>query len=541
MAARRSRAARSQMPQPSGGAVKLPPLDANKMRARVEKVESEQATHRPEWLEAYRLMFPQRYEFESTPGEKKTRGVYTSFPEETARVGVGNLVGALAPPGRPFWRTEPGERFSEAFPNIPEDQASDLLERFDGVLFEALQRSDMDSTLHEMAVDGIISQGHAVIEKGTRDEPLRFRAVPLHTAIVDDGPNGALEHLFQKYTDTLPNMLALWPLKLNEKLRQSMRNDPQAKHTVLVGDTTVRDDKGQRLGTKFFVMEDAGRDVLHEVDMPPEEPFRGITLRLQKNQSERFARGPALSALPTCQSLNQLELYLLKGAAQAVDPAKLLDTRKILNVANLRVDPGAYNMAASELGESLADAVVPLHSGQRADIAEFHVARMEHSIRRLLFAEEVVPPLDAGVRTATEIQIRRQAILAQRGVELGRLQREWLNGIVRRSAWILSEFGLFPREVAQLMDGEVFAIRPIGPLEQARNAEDGQSLLAAAQAIVASLGPEMAHLQIKSEELGAEAARKMGIPESLIRNEDERDEMQRNVAQIAAAGATEAA
>jgi hypothetical protein len=68
-------------------------------------------------------------------------------------------------------------------------------------------------------------------------------------------------------------------------------------------------------------------------------------------------------------------------------------------------------------------------------------------------------------------------------------------------------------------------IRSVSPLAQAQANQDISSIARYLQLIGGTFGPEMLNLLIDQEKTSVELAKKFGVPESLIRDEQQRNQL----------------
>lgn len=116
------------------------------------------------------------------------------------------------------------------------------------------------------------------------------------------------------------------------------------------------------------------------------------------------------------------------------------------------------------------------------------------------------------------------------GSDYGRLQTEFVDKIVKRGINILQRRGLIP---PIRVDGKEVTIKHTSPLSRAQDQED---LLAYDQLMgrLAPLGMEVTALGIKIEDVPDYIADKLGIPQSLRRDDIEREDLQNKVAELLA-------
>jgi hypothetical protein len=118
------------------------------------------------------------------------------------------------------------------------------------------------------------------------------------------------------------------------------------------------------------------------------------------------------------------------------------------------------------------------------------------------------------------------------GGVFGRLHRELVAPLVIRALNIMSEMKMIRYPL--IINGTTVKVIPKSPLAKLQNLSKVEAVVQWMQ-IVQSLGPEIAMLGIKVEEVPHWIGEQLGVPEDIMRSEDEREALQQNVAKIIAA------
>ena len=82
------------------------------------------------------------------------------------------------------------------------------------------------------------------------------------------------------------------------------------------------------------------------------------------------------------------------------------------------------------------------------------------------------------------------------------------------------------------INGREVKIRSVSPLAQAQSNQDIVSLNRFLQTVAGTFGPDILNLLISSEETAVYLAKKFGIPDNLIRDADEREQLVQMAQQI---------
>lgn len=513
----------------------VPEPDSAKDFAAFEKIAAERERHMKKWKEVYRLMMPDRLAFEDgkkKPGEHQREPVdaHAGFALER---GAGNLMAALFPPERRWVELVAGAEIPEA----QADQVNESLEKYRDRLFDYIGRSNFYSEAHTMLLDLMCSTGALLVERGTPDEPLRHKAVPLSEVYPIADASGNIVGVMRCYDCEAGYIEAEFSgpgvkVNLPDSLRAKIARDPKEKVKLL--EVSRRLPTGHQRLTVY--LHESKQVIVDHVGSDPDEPSRWIVSRLMRLSGEVYGRGRALTALPTVKLLNLVEETEARAMRKRLDPPLFVDSRSDLNPSNVLLSPAAVNVYNGlELGGGAP--VLPLQdSGTGAQYSQVKAAELREQIDTILFARSVLPPVqDSHAMTAAEVMVRRQEMLKDQGVDFGRFNREFLFGYVERAMWVLKSFAIIPPMLK--VDGKVFKIRYSGPLAQAMDADDATNVLAYITDVTAAVGPEAAMDGIRIEDVPALVGDKRNVPRSILRTEAEREQRAQQKAQIMAAQA----
>jgi hypothetical protein len=159
--------------------------------------------------------------------------------------------------------------------------------------------------------------------------------------------------------------------------------------------------------------------------------------------------------------------------------------------------------------------------------ADAQIEQKRQSVRRTMLGPE---PSEGAVKSATEIDINdRNRLWAMNG-EFNRIQAELLAKVVSRGVHILQKLGLIPKFK---VNGREVNVKYTSPFAKTQNAEDVMALQEAL-VIAGSVGPELMNASIKMEEIPGYVFRLKGLPEKLIRNDQEREDVVKKGAEVLA-------
>ena len=124
--------------------------------------------------------------------------------------------------------------------------------------------------------------------------------------------------------------------------------------------------------------------------------------------------------------------------------------------------------------------------------------------------------------SATEVAERMGDLARRMGAAFGRLQSELVQPVLQRVIYILKKQG---RIELPTVNGREVRVRSVSPLAQAQANQDISTVARFLELVGGVFGPEMLQLLIDGEQTAVHLAKKFGVPDNLIRDEDQRREI----------------
>ena len=120
--------------------------------------------------------------------------------------------------------------------------------------------------------------------------------------------------------------------------------------------------------------------------------------------------------------------------------------------------------------------------------------------------------------SATEVAERMADLSRQIGAGFGRLRGELVNPVLQRVIYILKKQG---RIKIPVVNGREIKIKSSSPLAQAQHQQDVATLDRFLGMVQQRVGPQLLNVLIKQDEAAKFVAKKLGVPEELIRSPEE--------------------
>lgn len=443
----------------------------------------------PGWQDCYDHALP-------APGSAP---LFDATAADAAEQLAASLLAELAPPWSRWFALAPARNLDGAQDQALARTLADAAE----TLQHHLDRSNLALELHQAFLDLVVA-GTAVlsIEEAPPGESsaLRFRAVPLREAVLEEGAGGRLDTVFRTLRLSDDEILARWPAA---RLPRARRDGEGEKRRVV--EAAWPDAKR---GHRFAVVLDAedGAPLMLAEGSFAENPF--VAFRWLKLPGETYGRGPVAKALPDIRTANKVVELILKNASIAATGIWQAEDDGVLNPATIRLVPGAIIPKAQG-----SAGLTPLSAPGNFDVSQIVLNDLRGRIRGALLADRIAAAEKAPM-TATEVLERGAAAARLLGATYGRLQAELLTPLVARCLGILRRRGEVPPVT---LDGREVRLVYASPLARVQARADAADTLLFIEAAAGLGGAAREAL-----DAGAAArwlARTLGVPPEILRPE----------------------
>jgi hypothetical protein len=423
--------------------------------------------------------------------------IYDGTGADAAEQLAASLLAELTPPWGAWFGFVPARADSDAALNAAlEDSARQLGTEMD--------RANFAVEMHQAFLDLVIA-GTALlqVEENAPGEPatLRFTAVPLLEAALEEGASGRLDTVFRRQALTAPQIAARFPAaRLPKHLHDAADGEPR-RHSVI--ERVAPDARGFAF---HAVLDDAaGRPLTLAEGHFATSPY--IAFRWLRAPGESYGRSPVMKALPDMRTANKVVELTLKNASIAVAGIWQAEDDGVLNPANIRLVPGAIIPKA--VGSA---GLTPLAAPGKFDVSQLVLDDLRAKIRHALLADRL-GPVKGPTMTATEVLERSAEMARLLGAVYGRLQTELLSPLLLRAASILRRRGIIPP--GHMPDGRSVALAYRSPLAQVQARGDAANTLLWLEA-VGRMGAEAAAI-VDAPAAARGLARVLGVAPELLR------------------------
>lgn len=519
-------------------------LTAEQLSVRADMADQQKQNWIPMLRDAYEFALPMRNQYEVTqPGAEKMDRVFDSTAINSTQKFATRMQAGIVPPFQKWLTFEPG-------PEVPEGIKSAVITKLQKIrdqFFSLIHNSNFDTSSSEFFMDLASGTAILLVLEGDDRNPIQFSAVPNAQISMDEGPMGSIDGVFRTHTIPLRNVFLTWSdvnaegqAEINKKLTENPNSkvslleatyfDPDTnkfRYEVMIKqfttDPTVGVDvlpgQGQVGGTKLRIVE-------RELE---ESPW--IITRWIKVAGEVFGRGPLLFALPDIRTVNKVKEMILQRASFDVAGMWSAVDDGVMNPFTIEIAPGNIIPVAAQ-GNLQA-----LEPSGSFDVSQIILTDLQANIKQALL-DRGIPDETASVRSPTEIVERIKQLQVDIGSPFARIMSELIIPLSNRVLGIGSRKGLIDTKI--VVDGRRVKIVPTSPLATQQNLDDLEATVQWLQ-INTGLGMEVAGLGIKLEDFPAWSAEKLGVDQSLVRDDLERSVLQKAVAEMIARSQQEVA
>jgi len=466
----------------------------------------------PLFEECYEYALPQRESFYyEEKGQRRDDKIF----DETAVVGVQEFASRLQSGLVPNFARWADLMSGSEVPKEQREGVDNELDEVTEYVFEVIQNSNFSQEVHESFMDLAVGTGVLCVEEGDSVQPVVFSAIPLPHVVLDTGPDDRIDHVFRERKkvkfDHLPLMYPKG--KFSPQVQSKMGRNQETKVLEFV----CRDYSKKNEEAYFhYAVCMTTETVLMKKEMKGlgSNPF--ICFRWGKCAGEIYGRGPLINALSAIKTTNLTIELILENAQMAISGIYQMEDDGVINPDTINLVPGSIIPKA--MGSA---GLQPIRAAGSFDVAQLILSDMRLNIKRALYNDMLGNP-DKTPATATEVAERMADLSRRMGSAFGRLQAELVQPVLQRVIYILKKQG---RIEVPTVNGREVKVRSVSPLAQAQANQDISSISRFLELVGGAFGPEMMQMLINSEETAIHLAKKFGVPESLIRDEEQRKQI----------------
>jgi hypothetical protein len=398
--------------------------------------------------------------------------------------------------------------------DVPENQKHNVdimlnvvRERF----FQHLGNTNFDAEIPEVYLDLAVGTGAMLIQDFDDGTPCTFTAVPAAQLTIEEGPTGQVWGVYWERRIKYRNLPYTYDTdNLPAELREQVVKKPDDECDVL--EASYWDPKAKTYMYEVIARNKGGGGQPCKITDDTFEVWPWVVCRWSKVAGEVYGRGPLVNALADIKTCNKTVELILQNASLAIAGVYTAADDGVLNPNTVEIAPGVvipvgYNGGVN--GRSLD--VLP-RSGD-FDVGQLVLKDLRESIKRKLF-DDTHPDT---VRSAEEIRQRVKDLADAIGSAWGRIKFELIDGIVKRTTYIMGRKGLIPKLE---LNGQLIKLSHSSPLADIQNEEELGALGRAIQDMGA-IHPMAAGLVFNTPDLMHYVAKKRNVPAYLVRSKED--------------------
>jgi hypothetical protein len=515
-----------------------------KLVERGKKAWDEKNLWQPTLQDAYTYALPGRNLYlDTSPGQLKSEQTYDSTLMSAVHRSANLYQTELFPPGED-WASIVTGRLWKALGRDESEvvKVQRMLDDLTKICFGLLHSSNFDTSVGEFLLDWLISTGVILSNPGMGpDAGIEFCSVPLYQVAIECNAYGKTTAVFRNFKVKARDVEPTWkrmkfkaPDAFN-KFAEDKPNEP-----VDIMEVTYYEYDSQKWCYMVILKGNFGSG--SEYHPCAEAEYRvnpWIVTPYTKVAGESLGRGPVLLALPDARVLNKTKELTLQAASLAIFPPLMVLDDGVINMSTVKLKPGAPIPVGRNDG-AIGPSIKPLTTGDNFDVSDLVISDGQNTIRHIM-NDDSIPEQGGAVRSATEYMARMrdsQRYASPRARLMVDFYRPLFQILVERA----NELGLLNRLMEKhsidastiKIDGMFADISVTSPLFQSRNM-DRLDAISAGMNLILGLGPEIAGVRIKIEDLPAEIWECLALPSKYVRTDEEAEAMQINIAQILAA------
>jgi len=474
----------------------------------------------PLFEECYEYALPQRESFYyEESGQRRDEKIF----DETAVVGVQEFASRLQSGLVPNFTRWADFMSGSEVPPDQREQVDNELDEVTEYVFEVLNNSNFSLEVHESFMDLAVGTGILCVEEGDAVNPVIFSAIPLPHVVLDTGPDDRIDHVFRERKKVKFDHLPL--MYLNATFDSRVMNMMGKERETTVLEVVCRDySKKNEDAYSHYAICLTTETVVYQKELKGlgSNPF--ICFRWSKCAGEIYGRGPLMNALSAIKTTNLTIELILENAQMSISGIYQMEDDGVINPDTIQLVPGSIIPKA--MGSS---GLQPIQAAGRFDVAQLVLSDMRLNIKRALYNDMLGNP-DRTPATATEVAERMADLSRRMGSAFGRLQAELVQPVLQRVIYILKKQG---RIEIPTINGREVKVRSVSPLAQAQANQDISTVARFLELVGGTFGPEMLQLLVDGEKTAIHLAKKFGVPESLIRDENQRKQIAAMAQQMA--------
>ncbi len=514
-------------------------LDVKDLCARGDAAKAKKDVWTPMLRDAYALVLPMRNPYDTDKGSKGQ--VIDRMYESTAMYSTFKAANRMllewVPPDQVWCDLKPGPVMEMMYAGQEKqlEQLKEYLGKIVRIMTMVFSSGSFTSAIHEAFLD-LITAGIGVmlvLENPSSDtEPAIFESVAQNEVYIEEGAGGVIDGVYRDRSNVKVRKIKdIWEdAEIPDEMQKMIDGQTKKKEAeVDLLEVTYKDRQTGKWNYEVLWKKGGDHDPVRIVErLYDTNPW--IVFRWSKVPGSPYGPGPVMMALPDIKTINAVMMMVLKNAALALSGTYLAADDGVINPENVVLSPGGIIPVAST-GGSLGASLAPLQTGREFNVGQIVLKDLRVQIKKALL-DNGLPPMEGNVRSATEIIQRMRELTQELGGAMGRLTNELIVPLVQRVADILARRGFIPQSIN--INQYLVKVQVNSPLARAQQMQDVERVIQWLEICMQIGGVDGMAMAAKVEEILPWVADRIGVPDELVRDEDERGAMKQYVAEIIA-------
>ena len=501
-----------------------------RLERRFAALEAERASWLADCRDIAELILPIHGRFLSeTPaeGDRRGRRIINGTATLAHRTMAAGLMAGITSPARPWFRLSTlDETMMES------NSVRGWLDAVERRMRHVMAQSNLYTSLHQVyAEEGAFGTAAMLVVEDPKTV-IRAETLTAGEYLIATGPGGQPSALMRDFKMTTAQMVEEFGLDaVSEVVRSAWeRGDTERWFDVRAAievndqhDPERRDGTGKAWRSIYWQKGTRSGRLLRQSGYE-EQPF--MTPRWDVLLGASYGTGPGLLALGDVRALQVLERSKGKAIAKMIDPPLIAPSSIRAFGANLV--PGGITYI-----DGPTDAMRPAYAvNLPINYLGVEIQHTEGRIRQAFYADLfLMLSQHEGQMTAREVQERHEEKLLALGPMLNRQHPELLDPLIERVYGIMLRGGLLPPQPEELV-GQFLKIQYISVLAQAQESVDlsGIERIVGFTGNLAAASPDILD-KVDIDRMVDEYARRLSIPATILRPQEEVEEIRKERAQ----------
>lgn len=510
---------------------------ANDILEKHERMRQQRVYFEKVWQDIADRIIPRKADFKrqrgkinEPKGERRTEKIFDAAPALALDRFAAAMHSLVTPRNQQWHSLRPMQ------PALAEDdEVKGYLEEVNKILFSARYSANFDNQVHECYFDSGAFGNMAMFIGDRLGRSLYYRTVPIDQLFFMENEYGQVDLVHREFPMTARQAAQKFGLdRLPMPIKDAAEKRPEQEfwfvHCVKPredADVSRKDYRGMAFASYFIAVD--SREIVGEGGY---RSFPYAVSRYAVTSGEVYGRGPAQLILPDVMMLNEMNRTTIQAAQLAVLPPLLAHRDGILDA--IRMTPAAINYGGVD--DNGRQMIQPLTTGSRPEIGLELMDQKRALINDAFWNTLFQILVDTPSMTATEAMLRAQEKGALLAPTASRIEAEFLNPMVEREIDILAAAGVLPPMPEKLMEaGGLFEVEYTSPLERARRAEEGVSILRTFEQLapLAQIAGPTVFKRFNFDEAAKVLADVNGVPAKIMYSDEEMEEINAQEAQQA--------